>query len=166
MRSINKPFALLGVLGIVVTGLSLITYAGTCYVQTSSVPAYPYYPCTEGPSMWPLGSPCPGRTYVGPPFYPPIPTGCGCFHSVNHVGIGVSGNQASGRMEIQSVQKSCWTSYCCTLSGPHFDVVLPVADGIHYRCEPGPPIMSEGKATSVEATGGECTNYGNGSGGS
>jgi hypothetical protein len=116
MKSINKYFALLCTLGIVVAGLSFITYAGPCYIQTSTQKASEKG-CYEGPTISPLGQACPSIVFPNRTGTP-IPTQCSCKTYEHDFGIGTSGNEESGRMEQGSVTRSCYSTNCCTLKGP------------------------------------------------
>jgi hypothetical protein len=154
MKNVRTLFTLLCSLGVTVAGLSLVVYAGPCYIQTSTVSAL-QKGCSET-FIYPTGQACPSIVFPNRIPKSPIPTQCGCVTHHNWFGIGTSGNQPSGRMEQGSVTRPCFFSECCTLSGPHLAPGLPIADYIYYQCTSTGRQPGTATASSWEPTGADC----------
>ena len=151
MKNVSMYLVLACMLSMVVVGVTLVAYAGPCYVQTSTVSASQKgcYETFIGPS----GQACPSKQYVNPSGV--IPTDCGYRVNEKSFGVGTLGNERTGRMEQSNVSKKCYAYQGCSLEGPYFDA-LPLADGMYYLCNLKEEIPGSATALSFEPTGGDC----------
>ncbi|MDR1963170.1 MAG: hypothetical protein LBQ50_05280 [Planctomycetaceae bacterium] len=131
-------------------GITILVYAGPCYIQTS-VKSASEKGCHET-FIGPDGQTCPSKKYASTNG---IPTDCGYKIRENNFGIGTSGNEESGRMEQGSVTRSCYTYVSCKLIGPCFDA-FPLAEGMYYVCEIETESSTSATASSFEPTGADC----------
>jgi hypothetical protein len=155
--SIMQKKALSCTLGLAIAGLSLIVYAGPCYVNTSTVLSASQKGCTE---IWfgPDGLLCPGMTSLegNGPF-----TSCAFRTIENTFNTGTSGNERSGRMEQGNVPRVCYSYLYCTLDGPRWVWFnFPVLGGMRYICEPFDSVDGNATANSFEAKGAHCSEPG------
>jgi hypothetical protein len=138
-------------LSVVCVGYVVVTCAGPCYVQTSTMDASELG-CSED-TIGPGGAPC---ASIRNPFTSGTTVACGHTIISNQIGVGTSGNEASGYMSQGMVSRPCITFVGCEASSVYWDGNLPVLQHMVYDCNV--TVRNPGSAThmSVEPTGAVC----------
>jgi hypothetical protein len=131
-------------------GTSFVVWAGSCYVQTSTIPSNALG-CSET-FIGPQGLACPSMTRLNPENV--ASASCRFRIDTNNIGVGTSGNEDSGRMNQDSVARPCFTYVSCVFDGPCFDIALPLT--LYYLCYEDETYPGSAERYSVEPTGGNC----------
>jgi hypothetical protein len=135
-------------------GMTLLVYAGPCYVQTTTIYSYElgcYYESAIGPD----GRSCPSLrnqyTGNGSKEY-----ACQNGQSSNKLGIGTLGNQRTGKISHGIVSRSCNSHFVCMKTDPYI-LGLPL-QSYFFDCNIDTESIHGGwkKHSSIEPVGENC----------
>ena len=155
MKNARMIFALPCTLGLMIVGVSLVVYAGPCYINTGTVMTATQKGCSEN---WggATGLSRPGMISLGDNEAPV--TSC-AFRRIEHVfHTGTSGNEQAGRMEQGYVTRACFSYQYCDLTGPEWVWGgWPLHPGSWvYKCIESSKVSGGATAQSWEAIGADC----------
>lgn len=135
-------------------GMTLLVYSGPCYVQKTTIYSYEVL-CWEAT--------------IGPDGYHHCPTtmnrftnskgkeySCRLGEVSNELGVSISENQKTGKMEWGTSSKSCYTYKVCKPTKP-YPMALPLLQNYFFDCSVESKRDSEKKHSSTEPVGMNCS---------
>jgi hypothetical protein len=131
-------------------GMTLLVYAGPCYIQTTTIYSY-QVGCYET-TISPIGKYCPSFRN---PFHDISEVTCAVGEVSEKLGRGTSGNQQRGKMSQGTRQRFCYTYKVCKAKLA-WNYNLPIGQHLYFNCSVISESFGYKKRSSFEPVGMDC----------